>query len=179
MKIKGQIIHPPQSITVVVPREIDGEHQDIIFMCAPVMDYTAFDALVEEPTPPLVSPINAKAYHDTKDTHYLQQMEQHGEKRFEWLILESLKATPGLTWDSVAADDPDTWKNYLPELEETFTARERMLIIQGVTDANMPSEDKQKEAMERFTSSQVVQEGSHSSQKEEHASTPSGGPVSE
>lgn len=151
MKIRGKTIQPPRVKTIAIPREDDeGNPDDVIFQCHAVLDFDEFDALCPRPKPPLVTPVGKTPYADDANPAYLKKVEDYSEKRSNWMILKSLEATEGLEWDSVDMKDPETWANYKKELETLFTPREVDEIVMGVFDANIPNEQRQKEALERF-----------------------------
>jgi hypothetical protein len=91
-----------------------------------------------------------------EDRKFLDKLAQHSRKRFAWLILKSLSATPGLEWEKVDLKNPDTWLLYDEELKATgFVQAEINRIIQGVMDANAMNDEKVKQAKDRFLLSQA------------------------
>lgn len=151
MRIKGKTITPPDPVIVALPRK----DEDIIFTCGPVLDYEEFEALYPAPKPPLVMRPGKANYSDTEDPEFLRAMEIYAERKTDWMILKSLSYTEDLEWDTVDMKDPNTWANYRQEMEAVLTAHEVDLVIQGCFEANFPSENAQKQALERFMSSQV------------------------
>lgn len=176
MKIKGKKITPPKPVIIPIPRD-DGE--DLFFTCAAVLDFSEFDTVCPAPKPPVWMRPNKPNQVDTQDKKYLRNLDIYAQRKTAWLILKSLQATEDLEWETVDMQDPTTWDNFREEMEESLTPREVDLVIQGVFDANLPSEDRQNEALERFTLSQVEGDDNHSSQKEEQDSIPSGGLASD
>ena len=175
MKLNGQKPLPPQNERVVLPRiNSKGDPEDIVFICAPVVDFSVFEELYPEPTPPLKMVPGGGQEQLIKDPVYVSKRRAYSEKRTNWMILKSLEATPGLEWESVEMSDPSTYENYEEELSEFLTPHETNLVIQGVMDANVPNEKRQKEAMERFMSIQEGKESDLSSPKVEQDSTLSG-----
>lgn len=174
MRIKGKVIQPPQPKILVIPRD-EG---DIVFKCAAVMDYSVFDKLVKEPQPPSkYIPKSGKTIQDRNHPGYLRKREEWATKRSNFMMLQSLAATEGLEWDTVDMDKPDTWANFRTELASHFTEPEISLIINAVFEANVPDEDRQQEALDRFTSSQEAESVKYTSPQEEPENIQSGEPV--
>lgn len=164
MKIGGKKPSSPKPELIVIPREDD----DIIFQAAAVLDDTEFDNLCPAPIPPIVTKRGGAQFKDTDDRKYLEKIVQHSKKRFAWLILKSLEATPDLVWETVDMKNPDTWGLYEEELRATgFVQAEVNRIIQGVMDANAMNDEKIKQAKDRFLRSQVEDKSSISPQGEQ------------
>lgn len=150
MKIKGKKIEGPGVEYVVIPRP-DSEDGDIVFTCAAVLDYDAFDKLCPLPDPPMVLKPGGIQTPDVEDEDYQKIISEHGIKRIDWLTLKSLESTEGLEWETVDMQDPVTWKNYNDELKQAgFTFMEIAHIRQGVISVNSFDDRKMKEARERF-----------------------------
>ena len=177
MKIKGKSVGVPQSKQVVIPRG-ENDEDTIVFECKPVLDYTEFESRCPNPKPPMVfRPKEGTKLPDLDDKDYKKALTEHGERRVAFLMLNSINAD-GLEWEKAKLDDPDTWHFYREELEAHFTLAEVDLIVSGVMEANMPSEDRQKEAMQNFTQLKAVEAGpSPSSREGEHGFTQSGKPA--
>lgn len=153
MKIGGKTPSAPKPELIVIPRE-DG---DIVLQAAAVLDDTEFDTVCPAPLPPIVTKRGGTQFKDTEDRKYLEKLSGHSRKRFAWLILKSLQATPDLVWETIDMKNPDTWLNYEKELQNSgFVQAEINRIIQGVMDANAMNDEKVKQAKDRFLLSQVV-----------------------
>ncbi len=75
------------------------------------------------------------------------------------MILESLKATPNLEWESVNPSDPKTWGGYENELVDAgFSIPEISRVIDCVFDANGLNQKKIDEATKRFLAGQANQQ---------------------
>lgn len=171
MKIKGKSITAPNVSILVIPRDNDG---DIVFKAQAVLDMDVFETLCPEPKPPTIIHRERGKEFDYRDKNYLKAQEQHGELRMAYMVLESLKATEDLEWETVKSDDPSTWLGYKDELKASgFNHIEIGRIVNLVFDANSLNEAKYKEARDRFTLSQVLAPES-SSQKDEQLTTASG-----
>jgi len=153
MKIGGKKPSAPKPETIVIPRN-DG---DIVFLAAAVLDDTEFDSICPAPLPPIITKRGGAQSKDMEDRKYLEKLGQHSRKRFAWLILKSLSATPDLVWETVDLKNPDTWLLYDKELQNSgFVQAEINRIIQGVMDANAMNDEKIQQAKDRFLRSQAV-----------------------
>lgn len=152
MKLGGKTISIPQPELIIIPR---GD-EDFVFTAKAVIDYTEFDRLCPLPTPPTIVKRNGEKSSDVNDRKYLERVSKHAKRRFAWMVLESLRATPGLEWDTVNYNDPDTWENYETELESSgLTQTEINEIMRGIMAANSMDADKFKQARDRFIRSQA------------------------
>lgn len=171
MKIKGKSISAPNVSMLVIPRD-NGE--DIVFKAQAILDMDVFEKLCPEPQPPTIIHRERGKEKDFKDKNYLKAQEFHAEQRMAYMVIESLKATDDLEWETVDYNDPSTWVKYKDELKASgFNHIEIGRITNLVFEANSLNEAKYKEARDRFTLSQV-QGPELSSQKEEQLTTVSG-----
>jgi hypothetical protein len=174
MKYFGKKIQGPNEEIVAIPRP-DG---DVIFKAQAIMSYERFNQLVPEPKPPKIRKKGGVMLDDFDDANYKLSIQQYGQKKYYFIVVESLKATPGLEWETIDPMNPDTWKNIEKELEESgFNNREIRLIIDGVLRANTIDQTKVDEALQRFLLLQQEQQQTESSQKEEQKAMQSGEPV--
>lgn len=158
---------------VVVPRN-DG---DIVFTVKPVYDFSEFDNLCPLPKAGTVHERGKGQRADTDNPRFKEKIAYYSMRKFAWIILESLRDTEGLQWETVQPDDPDTWMNYQKELVDAkFTDKEIAKIIETVLQVNSLDEAKLKEARDRFLAGRTTQQES-SSQKEEQETTSSGEPA--
>jgi len=176
MKLKGLTVQPPKPIPIAIPRP-EG---DIILHAQAVMDMTEFDSLVPEPKPPKTF-TPGKGYKESRDsTEYRQAIEKWGSQRSDYLIIKTLTdGTPELEWDTVSLSDPSTWNGYQDELKSSFSIGEVQTIISACLIANMPGEERQAEALERFMLPPPAGVAEHTFRKDELDSTTSGEPVSD
>lgn len=182
MKLFGKPAKAPSPVTVTIYREDDeGKPANLIFLCGPVMSYEEFDRICPIPKAPLVTNIKSGISEpDTKDRKYLAKINTWSERRVQWMIIKSINFTPGLEWEQVNLLQPDTWHLYEDELKTFLTPREFDDIVNGAIEANSPTQNRRKEALENFTPSPVVAEAKDSSsQKVEPTTTSSGEPVKE
>lgn len=146
MKIKGK--KPGRNETfVVIPRQ-DG---DFVFKLNAVPNYNGFEELCPEPVPPLITRPGQDPTPDTTDLGYLQQRKVHGEKRYAWLFLQTIKETEGLEWETVDYNNPNTWLNVEQEiLDSGFNQNEYNYLLSKVIEVNSLSEAMLNEARARF-----------------------------
>lgn len=151
MKLLGQTFDAPNEEVLVLIRK----GKDLVFKASAVLDFDNFDAMCPRPTPPKVFKPGGVADNDTEDVGYLQQLDNWSKLRTSYMIIQSLKATDGLEWDTIKDDDPSTWGNFREELKKAFFSdREIMLIINSVWAANGMDDNKLDEARKRFLAGQ-------------------------
>ena len=150
MKIGGQLISRPKDEIIVIPRE--GEN--IVFKAQAVLDYTEFDKLCPEPQPTIRKYPDGREELVTQSADFIKKRDNWATKRSNWLIIESLRVTEALEWDTVDLSDPETWSNYRNELEQVFTTGEVNAIIGGVLRANSLDDKRFEEAKNQFLAQQ-------------------------
>lgn len=179
MKIKGQQVSPPKPVEFVIYREdAEGNPANITFLCGAVLDYSEFEKLCPVPKAPLRTDI--KTGEQTRDTNHKRfriDNDLYADRRINYMIIKSISATPDLEWDTVKLDDPETWKNYESELRTFLTPAETTLLVNAAIEANSPSKNRRKEALENFTALGDQVQLEIGSQVEEPTTTPSGDAV--
>lgn len=175
MKINGRKIEGPCVEIVAFPR--DGG--DIVFKAQAVLDYSVFESLCPRPAPPKMRKRGSRTeVPDLEDKSFLTALEEWGRRRIDWMVLESLRATEGLEWETVDYNKPDTWKNYEEELKKSgFSPAEINILNNAALTANSLNETKLNEARDRFLRQQEEAPSNGLSQKDEHKIMPSGEPV--
>lgn len=155
MKIHGKAIDRPKPEPVILPR---NGGTDIVFMMGPV-NMGDFNQYCKEPQPPMVlKREDGIPYPDFTDEDYKKALKTHANRKMDWMILESFKATEGIEWETVKLEDPDTWHLWREELaNDGFSTIEINQIYEGFMIANSMSEAKLKEARDRFYRSQAEQ----------------------
>jgi hypothetical protein len=145
MKLAGKPINKPAPEVVVIPRR-EG---DLVFKCG-VVDLSRFESIVKEPEAPVITYKDGTTARDVTDTQYQAAVTAYAETRMSWIVVESLRATEGLEWDSVTSD-PSTWKNYSADLKAAgFSDTEIVALINATIDANGLSNKRIEEATKRF-----------------------------
>lgn len=152
MLLKGTKITPPKPKTIIIPR---GEGEDLIFTCGPVLSYDEFDKICPEPLPPLVTKTGGEKYHDFNDPKHKERLKERSIKRGAWSILQALKHTEGLVFETVDINNPDTYPNLYSELDQCLTIGEQSLLFESLSELNSPSKETQKQAFDRFVASQA------------------------
>lgn len=140
-------------VTIVFPREGQA---DLVFRAAAIMEGEEFTKLVPEPQPPSIrKPGEEVAVLDFKDIKYQKALSRRGRLQTYWIILKSLAATPGLEWDKLQLEDPETWELLDEEMKDFgLSAIEKSKLIQACFRANSMDEAFIEAAKLRFMSSQ-------------------------
>lgn len=177
MKLFGRPAKAPSPVKLTIYREDEeGKPDNFDFMCGPVMDYKEFDRICPVPKAPLLTNIRTGTTGpDVEDKRYIAKIETWSERRVQWMIIKSISHTPGLQWEQVNFSQPDSWANYESELKSFLTPREFDDLVNAAVEANSPTKNRRKEALENFTHTPVVEGVKDSiSQKEELTNIPSG-----
>lgn len=174
MKFHGKKVSGAFEELVVIPRP-DG---NLVFTARAISDYKAFDKLYPEPKGQVRRYPDGREVEDVESPKYRKAMGDWAEARTHWMILESLKATEGLEWESVDMSKPETWKNYGDEMSAAgLSPAEQGRIVQCVSIANGLDQSKIDEATESFLADRVAAARTESSPVSEQPVTPSGEPV--
>lgn len=171
MKLAGHSFEEPNKEYCVLPRS----GQDVVFVAQAILDYSEFERLCPDPIPPHVIRPGKSKEANLKDPTYLQQVALKAERRIDWIVITSLKATPGLVWETVDFSNPKTWGNYRDELKAAhFSSIEIQRIQSAAFMANSLVEARVQEARENFLRGLAEEAEATSSQPTEQISTPSG-----
>lgn len=154
MLYAGKKIETPNIEIVVIPR-VNG---NIVIKAKAVLDYTEHDALNPRPEPRKLTRPGQTPIDELDSPKYQALLNDWGRKKMDWMIIQSLKATEELAWETVNDNDSETWSNYQKELEEAcFTPQEIMRIVDCVLVANGLNQTKIDEATKLFLAGQVAQ----------------------
>lgn len=146
MKLHGKKIDPATE-TLVLPRATG----DLVFIATAVPSYENFEKLCPHPVPPTIKRPGEVDAQDTTDKAYVKAINLWAEYRTAWMIIESLKATPGLEWETITENTPASWPNFQKELESSgLSSNEVMRVINIVLDANGLNEKKIEAATKNF-----------------------------
>ncbi|MCK9463148.1 MAG: hypothetical protein M0R80_26290 [Proteobacteria bacterium] len=153
MKIGTRVLGP-QVRVLVIPRQ-DG---NVVFKAKAVLDYKAFESLIQQPVPPLVTMKGeTEAKPNFKDAKYSEAFDAYLNLKRDWMFLESLSATEKLTWERVKIEDKSTWGLWTEELTEAgFTPMEINRIIGIIIEANGMNQTMIDEATKSFLAGQAV-----------------------
>jgi len=147
MKIGTRVLGP-QVRVLVIPRQ-EG---NVVFKAKAVLDYKAFDSLITQPVPPMVTmkgETEAKA--NFKDSKYTIEFDKYVSLKRDWMFIESLSATPDLVWEKVKIEDKGTWGLWSEELIEAgFTPMEINRIVGLIIEANGMNQEMIDEATKAF-----------------------------
>ena len=148
MKIDGHTNYEPNEEILVIPR---ANGPDFVFKARAILDLDEFDVLCPVPEPPaVIGKGNIKQF-DFKNQSYLDALVAHSTKRIAYIVIQSLRATSGLTWDEVVFSDPDTWHLYEKELKKANFSYLEIQRIEGVVfTANCLNEGKVDAARQNF-----------------------------
>lgn len=177
MKMHGKKIEGPNTEIIVIPR--GGDVSDIVFHAQAVLDMGPFEKLCPSPQPPQRILKGGKVDKNFEDPGYKTQLEHYGEKRIAYMVIQSLKATEGLEWETIKEGDHNTWLNLEKELKASgFSHVEIQRIMNGVFAANCLSEARVEEARKSFLLGMAEAPNGFSGRPTEPNSTPSGVPAS-
>lgn len=145
---------PAHNIKVLVlPRE-GGEN--LIFKAGAVSSMDEFEQLCPVPIAPLKVLKGGAKIPDVEDKGYILAMSQQAERRWDFIILKSLQATPGLVWETVDLQNPSTWQNWKKEATDSgLSVFEINKLIACILDANSLNEQTLEEARNTFLADQV------------------------
>lgn len=148
MKYAGQTLKGPRKEFLALPRQSG----DIIFWAQAVTDFSPFEGIVTQPKVPVTIFKDGRApVQMFDDPDYKAAMATYNSYRFNWIFLQSLKATEGLEWETVEPLAPATWGNWRTELGDGgFNVHEIQLIHNLVMGVNAVTNEKLAEARERF-----------------------------
>jgi hypothetical protein len=118
-----------------------------------------------------------ESYSNTNDRRYKAAINNWSSLKVDWMMIQSLKATDGLEWETVDYHNPETWTGWETELKEFLTESEHNVLVQGILAANSPSQNRRQEALDRFTVTQEQEASEEPSPVEEPTSTPSSEPA--
>ncbi len=150
MKINGMKLDAHYVETIVIPRPSG----DVVFK-AQAVDYADFEKLCLLPRPPTVQKPGKEAAPDYTDAKYVEKRNAWAMLKTDFMFMKSLEASEGLEWDTVVADQPETWTNLSKELLETgFTDGEVARIFNIVTSINGLDDGKITSATEEYLKAQ-------------------------
>ena len=165
MKINGRKLSGPNEEVIILPR--GGDVEDIIFRARAILSYKPFEDLVARPTPPSKMMKGGAKVPDTNNKNFQAAVLQYNRRRMAWSLITSLQATPGIEWETVDYNDPNTWENWENELRDGgLSESEIAMVINGYAAANSLSEEKLEAARERFLRLSQEQQEKSSYQKD-------------
>lgn len=156
MKIKGKKLDGPGGDVIVFPR-IDG---DVVLKVGCVLDYEPFTKMIPVPKPPQIMLRGQTQFSpNIEDPEYNKELDKYSALKTHWMVLKSLEINDDLEWETVDMADPETWSNYVQELEASeFCDNHIAKIINTVAAVNGLNEDMMEAAKKRFLAIQLVQD---------------------
>lgn len=154
MKIAGKKIEGRNTEVIVLPRPLGT---DIVLRAEAVLSMERFNTMCPDPLPPMRIKPGGIREPNVTDPGYKAELVLFQTKRLAFLMLESLKATPDLEWETVKDDDPNTWVLWEKELADSgLSAIEIGRIRTGVLNANCLNESLIETARETFLRGMVA-----------------------
>lgn len=148
MKLNGVKVQGPNIEYIVIPR---GNGNDIVLKAQAVLDTKEFEQIVQAPKPGKKMLPGGIIKEDADDPIYKDAMKAYADLRYSWIVIQSLKATEGLEWETVDEGRVDTWNNWETELKDAgFSNTEVQYVMLGVANANALNQEKIDEARTRF-----------------------------
>lgn len=175
MKFKGQKALGPQPEYIVIPRGEDN----IVFIAKPILDYSGFEAICPRPVPPGILYPDGRKGQDVDSPEFRKELGDYIQMRTDWYVVNALRDTPDMEWETVNYSEPDSWKNWRQELGEFLTEREINQVLDGIATANGLDQAKIEAAKERFLAGMASQPNVLSSLVTDEKTTQSGEPVNE
>jgi hypothetical protein len=142
MKVGGKPINGLNEDVLVLPRG-DG---DIVFRGRAIADPDKFTKMVTPPTPPRILKKNEMVT-DFEDSGYLDSLMAYQIARTGFTVIETLYE---VEWDTVNEEDPQTFANWVNDLEGVFSAAEQQQILNFVTRVNSLDQGKITAARDAF-----------------------------
>lgn len=150
MKLNGKKIEGSNYEYIVIPRPTG----DLVFKAQAVLDMSLFHELCPLPKPGTILLPGGIKKEDLDDQRYKDALALHGERRYAFMVIQSLAATPELEWCTVKLSDPATWTGWDKEMKDAgFSTNEINHIQMGVATANCLNQEKLDEARLRFLAS--------------------------
>lgn len=145
MRYKGISKFGPNTETLVLPGKADGA--DMVIEVVAVVNFDKFEELVPKPIIKYVTKATGEKYTEVDK----ESEAKYSELRFHFLVLQSLKATPDLVFDTVDDSKPETWANWQAELKEAnFSPGEVNKIIDTILVAQSLNDEKIEKATADF-----------------------------
>ena len=180
MKFAGREFKiPTYTMEVYIPGGDSGA-EGINFVIGPAKNFERFERLCKLPEPPVRTKPGQPAEPDYKHPKYRADLMKFGERRVQYIFLESIKYTADLAWETVDDEDPTTWGNYKTELLAAgLTETDIERLYGAVLAVNNLDEEQIKAAHERFLALRLLKEPEESYPTDEPVTTESGEPVND
>jgi hypothetical protein len=147
MKIAGQDVNLPPRDVIVFPRA-KGQ---LIFHLKAVDSFEKYEEFCARPIPPKLFR-QGHTEENLEDPTFKSQIQKWLDLRQDWMIMVSLDCPENeLTWDTVVATEPATWKNIETELKAAgLSTVEYNRFVAKVYEVNALSERAMETARASF-----------------------------
>jgi hypothetical protein len=167
MKFNGNSISGTSEEVLVVP----WNNTNLVFRARAILDTTEYEKLYPVPTPPTVRKPGGIVESDRTDKSYLEAIDKWAERKSHWYYVNSLVLPDGMEWETVDSNDPDTWENWIKELN-TFLPEATVARVAGlVMIVNGLDQKRIDEQTKLFLAGRLDQQATESSQPTEPNST--------
>lgn len=157
MKIGGKKYSCAHEVIISIPRG-SSPKEAANFVAHAVLDYSEFDRLVPLPKKRVRVTPNGEESDIEDDVAYIAASGKRRELDLDYMCIKSLAATPGIEWDTVKINEPNTWANWRVDLQKSgFSRVEINRIFGGVCQANALDEDFVKAARDSFLLSRAAE----------------------
>lgn len=147
MLLKGQRLNKVRTDYAVFERP----GGNIVLHLNPVLNEEDFEKICPLPKVPNRKGKGGVDVPNPEDKNYKAQLQSYAEQKWAWMVLQTIKDTPELVFETVNLNDPNTWPNYQKEFKEAgFTDYELSYLIKRVIQANALSEEKLEDARKAF-----------------------------
>lgn len=151
MKIAGVSHDRNFTDVIVIPRPGD----DIVLTIRSVDD-TKYEDVETKPIPPnILMAGETVPKPDPSDQVFVKAKNAYYTRKQAWFLIESLRATEDIEWDTVT-DDPSTFMNVYDELQVVFSAMEVIHIQNKIIEICGLSVDMIEEATKSFLATRVA-----------------------
>lgn len=152
MKLNGQTPETNEDF-LVFPRP----HGDIVIRAKGITSIAERDSLMPDPEPPMMINKAGNKVPNYEDESFKLARTQRNDQRYDWMILKSIQATPGLEWDKVRMGEPETYAFWEVELGEAgFSFWEINRIKALVMNVNSLNEGLMEKARADFLARMAV-----------------------
>lgn len=154
MKYKGKKLEGKNKDILVLLR---GDEK-IVFTAEAVDNVDDFNKLVPLPEAPMRILPGGSKVSNTDDPTFKSLLQEFAQKKTDFYIIQSLRATTELEWETIDFEKPETWRNWEKELKEDFTEIEISRITNLVLSVNCLDDEMLDNARRDFLVAQAQSE---------------------
>lgn len=126
-----------------------GEGRYLAFLAQPVWSLDEFQALCPVPVNRNYVFTKEGKQLDPESPAFRDDLATYYRKRWAWTVLKSLEPS-NIEWDTVKANDPDTWLGIEAELKANLSIYEFAAVMKLIDEANALDADKLEENAKTF-----------------------------